>query len=42
MQGIFLLEPGIVNNDLPNILQGVPRFVVTNTNFDELQSWLKK
>jgi len=42
MQGIFLLEPGIVSNDLPNILQGVPRFVVTNTNFDELQSWLKK
>ena len=41
MDAIFLLEPGIVTNDDPNILNKVPRFVVTNSNFDQLKAWLK-
>lgn len=41
MAGIFLLEPGIVTNGMPNITNGIPRFVVTNTNFGALQKWLQ-
>lgn len=41
MDAIFLLGPGIVTNDDPNILNKVPRFVVTNSNFDQLKAWLK-
>lgn len=38
--GIYLLEPGIVTNDAPNIRQQIPRFIVTDTNFKQLQDWL--
>ncbi|MEX0380668.1 polysaccharide deacetylase family protein [Leuconostoc sp. MS02] len=41
MQGIFLLEPGIITNDLANIKKGIPRFIVTNSNFNALQLWLE-
>ena len=41
MAAIFLLEPGIVSNNMPDILKHVPRFIVTNSNFTELQKWLE-
>ncbi|AFS40496.1 MAG: polysaccharide deacetylase family protein [Leuconostoc gelidum] len=41
MAAIFLLEPGIVSNNMPDILKRVPRFIVTNSNFTELQKWLE-
>ncbi|AFS40442.1 biofilm PIA synthesis deacetylase icab precursor [Leuconostoc gelidum JB7] len=38
---MFLLESVTVGNDMTNIIESVPRFIVMNTNFYELQFWLK-
>lgn len=40
MNGIFLLEPGVVTNDMSDILKRIPRFIVTDSNFNQLGKWL--
>ncbi|MGX7043049.1 polysaccharide deacetylase family protein [Leuconostoc holzapfelii] len=40
VKGIYLLEPGIVTNDAQHIQQQIPRFIITDQNFKQLQDWL--
>ncbi len=40
VKGIYLLEPGIVTNDAKHIQQQIPRFIITDQNFKQLQDWL--
>lgn len=41
IEATFLLEPNIVTNTQSNNLKEVPRFIVTNSNFEEMKKWLK-